>query len=591
MVAGDPQGAGVTTNEAQQPPIADVDPAARSRRLLEEQIRLLLRQAGSGVAAAAIGALLLTVPLLRSVPPLAVAAWVVCLFAGYMVRQRLMQRAQAQGSLERVRRVALVGSAVLGVIVTAPAPLFYAACSAETRALLSMIQLVWMTAAISVLAVFPLSYKLYSAFSLANIALGWWLSSAVADAALVSALMIPLWLLLARFSDRVGKLIEESVDIRHERESLVEQLRRALADLEEAQASRSRFLAAASHDLLQPVHALLLLTGLSRDLRDGRRLQQLHEQIHTVAGSIESMFRGLLDLARFEAGTLHATPQAVALRQVLDTIRAEYEERCIAKGIRLELRCAPELAAHTDLNLCARVLRNLVDNAVKFTASGGVTLEARREAGLVIVTVSDTGVGIAAEDLSHVRMPFYRGSAARELDVPGVGLGLATSSQIVQVLGGELSMASSQGTGTVVAVKLPAAQAEAAFGRGERDEPSLLHRVIAVVEDNRQAREAMTLWLQENGCQVAAAADAGAVIAECEARRLRPEFVLADFSLGRAGNGIEAIRALRSHFGPLPAAIVSGDPLRPEQIPNDVPLLKKPLRPEALRQLLQGAWA
>ena len=90
------------------------------------------RQTDSGIAAAAVGALLLAVPLLRSVAPAAVAAWVVCLFAGYLVRQRLMQRASAQGSLERVRRVALVGSAVLGVIVTAPAPLFYAACSAET---------------------------------------------------------------------------------------------------------------------------------------------------------------------------------------------------------------------------------------------------------------------------------------------------------------------------------------------------------------------------------------------------------------------------------------------------------------------------
>ena len=561
----------------------------RAGRILKEQIGLLVQQSDSGFAAALVGGLLLGVPLLQWISPTAVGAWISALVLGYVTRQRLMRRAFLHGSLDRVRKVALVASALLGLVVTAPAPLFYASCPLEVRALLSMIQLVWMTAAITVLAVFPLSYKLYSAFSLTFIAAGWWLSSSPKDAALVTALMLPLWLLLSRFADRVGRLIEQSVDIRHEREALVDRLTTALSQLEEANASRSRFLAAASHDLLQPIHALLLLTGVTRDVREPRRLSQLHEQMHTVAGSIESMFRGLLDLARFEAGTLNPVSSPVSVPQLLKTILVEYEERCAAKGIELRMDCPSGLLVRCDPALSARVLRNLVDNAVKFTVAGSVELSARWEGSSVVITVRDTGVGIGEDDLGRVRVPFYRGHAARELEVAGVGLGLSTATQIAQVMDGSLSIASVAGAGTTVTVILPGAVGlQTAALPNRADEPPLRYRVVALVEDNRLARDAMKLWLLENGCEVAAAADPSSVIAECEARRIEPDFILADYTLGAAGTGVQAIASLRLRFGALPAAIVTGDPLESGQVPHGVPLLKKPLQPGALRQLLQG---
>lgn len=556
-------------------------------RVLTEQTRLLVRQSRTGTITAVLGGLLLGVPLVPAAGWPAFLAWFAVLCIGYALRQALLERAQASGSLDRVLRIALVGSALLGLVLTSPAPLFFSAASAEARALLTMILLAWVTAAAAVLGVFPPSYKVYSAVALLNIALGWWLSASIGEAALVSVIMLPLWLLLSRFAERVGRLIEESVNIRHEREVLVKRLEAALAETEAAQSARSRFLAAASHDLLQPVHALLLLSGLSRDLPDGPRRSHVLTQIHTVAESIESMFRGLLDLARFDAGTLQPHVQAVAVEPVLQSLRAAYEARCADKGLALEVDSAGTTCVRADPSMFARILRNLVDNAVKFTPRGSVSVHCRADGERVTVEVRDTGVGISSADLPHVRDAFFRGSGAREVEADGVGLGLATSAQMVELLGGTIEIESRPGQGTCVRLGLPAAAPAAPARSAEAALKPLRYRCIALVEDDRNARDATVLWLQERGCQVLAGADADSVLRQCEQQAATPGFIIADYQLGDAGNGLDAIRRLRERFGALPAAVVSGEPLGAGVLPPDIPLLPKPLHPEALKQLLQ----
>jgi len=556
-------------------------------RVLTEQTRLLIRQSRTGTATAALGGLLLGVPLVPAAGWLPYLAWFAVLCVGYVLRQVLMERAQASGSLDRVLRITLVGSALIGLVLTAPAPLFLSGATAEARALLTMILLTWITAAAAVLGVFPPSYKLYSAGALLNIALGWWLSASLTEAALVSAIMLPLWLLLARFAERVGRLIEESVNIRHEREVLVKRLEAALVETEAAQSARSRFLAAASHDLLQPVHALLLLSGLSRDLPDGPRRSHVLTQIHTVAESIESMFRGLLDLARFDAGTLQPHLQAVPVEPVLQSLRAAYEARCADKGLALDVDSAGTACVRADPSMFARILRNLVDNAVKFTPRGGVSVRCRADAERVTVEVRDTGVGISSADLPHVRDAFFRGSGAREVEADGVGLGLATSTQMVELLGGTIEIESRPGEGTCVRLGLPAAAQTTPARNTESALKPLRYRCIALVEDDRSARDATVLWLQERGCQVLAGADADAVLRQSEANHATPGFIIADYCLGEAGNGVDAVRRLRERFGPVPAAIISGEPLAAGVLPPDLPLLAKPLHSEALKQLLQ----
>lgn len=558
-------------------------PADRSR-VLREQTDLLIRQSRTGFIVAMVGAGLLGIPMIGSTGVGPYLAWLLLLVIGFALRQRLMERAQASGSLEQVLRITLVGSALIGLIITAPGPIFFPYADDRTRAFLTMVHLVWMTSAVAVLGVFPPSYKLYLSCSMINVALGWWLSADRTQAGVVTAIMLPMWFVLTRFSDRVGRLIEESVNIRHEREQLVQRLQESLAETEAAQRSRSRFLASASHDLLQPVHALLLLASLSRDLPEGPRREDVLKQLHITAESIDSMFRGLLDLARFDAGTLQPQLTAMPVAHVLRAVQAAYQSRCADKGVLLTVATPPGVYVHADPAMFDRIVRNLVDNAVKFTPRGEIVVRCMQQGATVIIEVQDSGVGIAQADLAHVQEAFYRGSSAREVEADGVGLGLANSTQMARLLHGDIHIESEHGKGSTVRFTLPAGENPQAAAAAARRE--LRYRQVVLVEDDRNARVATELWLQQRGATVVAGPDVGSVLQQIESRGITPDFLLCDYKLGDGANGVQAIARLRERFGALPAAIVSGEQLGAADVPADITLLAKPLRPERLEQLL-----
>jgi signal transduction histidine kinase len=568
------------------------DTAAVRSRVLREQTGLLIAQSRTGMLMAIVAASLLGVPMVTYGGIWAFATWWLAMAAGYLLRQRLMERAQAHGSLEQVLRITVVGAALLGLLITLPGPLYFGVANDSARAFLTMFHLAWMAAAVTVLGVFPPSYKVYLICSMSNIMLGWWLSPASrTDTLLVSAALPPMWLVLAKFSDRVGRLIEESVNIRHERERLVQQLETALAETESAQRARSRFLASASHDLLQPVHALLLLSGLSRDLANSPRRDEVLRQLHTTAESIDSMFRGLLDLARHDAGTLQPQLASMPVAHVLRSVQAAYQARCAGKGVTLTVEAPPGVYVHADPALFDRIVRNLVDNAVKFTPAGNITVRCRAEGDEVAIAVEDSGVGIAAADLAHVQEAFYRGSSAREVEADGVGLGLANGTLMAELLHGRIALRSEHGKGTCVTLTLPAGVSPQDALPASNQRRALRYQRIVLVEDDRNVRLATELWLREQGAQVIAAASADSAVEQCLARGMSgdnaPQFLLCDYRLG-ASTAVQALRVLRDRFGPLPAAIVSGEDIDPATLPPGVPLLAKPLRPEKLLALLAG---
>ena len=555
-------------------------------RVLREQTDLLIRQSRTGLIVAIACAALLGVPMIESTGGMTYGLWFAVLCSGYVLRQRLMEQAQASGSLERVLRITVIGGAVLGFIVTVPGPLLFPSADETTRVFLTMVHMVWATAAVTVLGVYPPSYKVYLSCAFFNMGLGWYLSVPPTTAVIFCAALVLLWIILTRFSNRVGRLIEESVNIRHEREVLVQRLQVSLAETEAAQRARSRFLASASHDLLQPVHALLLLTGLSRELPEGPRREDVLRQLHLTAESIDAMFRGLLDLARYEAGSLQPQLTSMPVAHVLRSVQAAYQTRCAEKGVSLTIEVPPGVTVHADPAMFDRIVRNLVDNAVKFTPHGAITVRCTQQDDTVSIEVNDTGVGIAAADLDHVQDAFYRGSSAREVEADGVGLGLANGTQMALLLHGAIDLRSERGKGTSARLTLPAGQAAAAPTSSVAARQRLRYRRIVLVEDDRNARRATELWLQEHGAEVVAAADIQGAIELCRTRGMTPDFVLSDYHLGDTQTGVQAIQALREHFGALPAAIISGQDLTGAGVPTDVLVLAKPLRPERLQALL-----
>lgn len=393
-----------------------------------------------------------------------------------------------------------------------------------------------------------------------------------------------------------GLLVRRVVDALHgvERANLAleARVRERTAELEQANAAKGRFVAAASHDLRQPVASIGLLVGLLREPLAEPARRALVDRIDTAVAALESLLGGLLDLSRLDAGTVEPRLAGVELQGVFDAIAAHGGAAAEAKGIRLRCRPTP-LAVVSDPVLLEQMLRNLVDNAVRCTARGGVLIAARRRGGRARIEVRDSGVGMSAEQQASAFAEFvqfeHTGADGR---VRGLGLGLAIVQRSAKLLRHPLALRSQPGRGSVFSIELPLdrrAPGRAVASATAGGEP-LAGRRLVVVEDEEGVREALRLRLERWGAAVRAYPGLDALRAAPELDDA--ELLLTDLRLPDA-DGLEVIDALRARLGrPLPALVVTGTTL-PAGLARlaqaGVPVLSKPFRAEALLAALRSA--
>ncbi|MEB2343902.1 MAG: hybrid sensor histidine kinase/response regulator [Deltaproteobacteria bacterium] len=380
--------------------------------------------------------------------------------------------------------------------------------------------------------------------------------------------------------------LRDAETIRSERGRAAE-LARLRVEAEQLLARRSRFLAAASHDLRQPLHALRVLASLLEERIGAGETRALVERLQQSAEALSEMFSSLLDLSRLDVGAVEPRPVALALDPLLEGLCAELAPSAEAKGLELQ-REESGLAVHSDPVLLGRIVRNLLTNAVLYTERGRVRVVARPRGSRVTVEVSDTGPGIAPERQAEVFREFVRlerGTGGGG----GLGLGLAIVERLAQALGHEVAVESEPGRGSTFRLTLPArrltrrAPAVAAAA-------GLEGRVVLLVDDDLEVlaatRDRITRW----GCRVVAAASTAEALEALERRGVRPEALLVDYRLAAATTGLEVVAAMRAAFGAaLPAALLSGE-TTPEAMgrirASGLPLLLKPAAPARLRALL-----
>lgn len=361
-------------------------------------------------------------------------------------------------------------------------------------------------------------------------------------------------------------------------------------ELAAANEAKTRFLAAASHDLRQPMHALALFAGQLRHAVDGTpTLTSLVQRIETSIGALQELLDALLDISKLDAGAVVPERSAFALQPLLDRLATTFTPAAEEKG--LALRVVPtSLWIDSDPRLLDRILLNLVANAVRYSESGRIVIGCRRRGAQAEIIVADTGIGIAADHLPFVFQEFYQvGNPGRDR-ARGVGLGLAIVERLALLLGHRLSVRSQAGRGTLFGVCVPispprAAAVEPAVTLGT----DLAGRRVLVVDDDAHACAAMIGLLQQWGCSVAAAADRDAALSA--AATVAPEVVICDLRLHDGDSGFAVLDALREqHRTPLVAVIVTGD-LAPESMreasARGYPILRKPTPPAKLRAVLE----
>jgi PAS domain S-box-containing protein len=332
-------------------------------------------------------------------------------------------------------------------------------------------------------------------------------------------------------------------------------LTEAKAVAERANEAKSRFLAAASHDLRQPLQALSLYhAALATRVTEAEA--PLMQQMELCLGSLNELLTDLLDLSKLDAGVTRARPVDFAVADVLGRAMANHAGAARAKGIDLRMVMS-SLTARTDAVLFERIVGNLVSNAVRYTGRGGVVLGCRRRGARLWVEVWDSGIGIPADKTGEIFEEFHQlGNHERNRE-KGTGLGLAIVRKTANLLGLEIRVASRPGHGSMFAVELPPGQVQTVAERPVTLPAGRVLRV-ALVEDDANVRHALTCALESCGHGVVAAAalpDLLAGLGDCA-----PDVMIADFRLGGQQTGIDAVTAVRRLFGAtVQAVILTGD--------------------------------
>jgi signal transduction histidine kinase len=365
----------------------------------------------------------------------------------------------------------------------------------------------------------------------------------------------------------------------------------ALNDAEVAGMAKTRFLAAASHDLRQPIHALSLFSAaLSMrplDEQSQHISNNINESIETLALQLDA----LLDVSKLDAGIVPVNLAAVNLHTLIDRLHENFEAMAAENTIELRFECPVEAVTTTDPALLERIVRNILTNAINHNSDCIVSVSAVLRDGSWQLTIADNGQGIPASEQAHIFEEFYQVDNPERDRSQGLGLGLAIVKRLSNLLDLKMDFESNPGLGTHFTFTLPYTVRQSSVDHDAALQTASLAGIyVLVVDDEISVRNGMKMLLETHGCEVTLADSTDEAMAA--ARRRKPDLALVDYRLRGKDNGLATIEALRALYTGLPAIIVSGDtgPDRLQQLKaTGILLLSKPVDKASLKNAIAAA--
>ncbi len=367
---------------------------------------------------------------------------------------------------------------------------------------------------------------------------------------------------------------------------------------EQANLSKTRFLAAASHDVMQPLNAASLLMSSLTELQVSSKGRRLAHQVESSLETIDELLRSLLDISRLDAGVVKPKLDTVPVHELFESLRSDFEPIAKARNIDFRVRSSA-LQVVSDRSMLRRILQNLISNAIRYTPQGGVLVACRSRGQQVEFRVLDTGIGIPPAQYDHIFEEFHRGKPAERLDgdiSTGLGLGLSIVNRMSKTLNHKLTFRSNEGTGSEFTLTVESSR--------QSLQPSIDHQRsvgasrlqgmygtrVLLIENDVAVKNAMLDLFEQWHCEVKAAEDKATAIAHLADNRWQPNIVIADQHLDNNDLGTETIATIRNNWQPdLPAIIITADPsdeLSAEAAKSAIELMFKPVKPAQLRALL-----
>lgn len=399
-----------------------------------------------------------------------------------------------------------------------------------------------------------------------------------------------------RVSERTSELTQankELLKITREQKRAEQDLREAKEEAEAANLSKTRFLAAASHDLLQPLNAAKLFIASLLQTKLQEHQIDIAESLDRSFNSVESILDALLDISRLDASGAEFTVSHFQINSVLEPLSAEFAQIATSKGI--ELRVVPTtLSVVSDQRYLHRIVQNLLSNAVKYTETGKVLIGCRRRGDHAVIQVFDTGIGIAKKDQRRIFEEFQRLAPSRADQ--GMGLGLSFVERACKQLGHKLQLVSEPGKGSLFSLEVECSQqaiAQVETGQDERDhtEDQETDVLAALVENDKDILVAMTGTLERWGISVIPAKSTKELLTLVNEVGVPPDIIIADYHLDEKDTGLAAIAALRQSVGiNIPSILVTADrskSLKKKAHKMGTEVLTKPVELQALRALVR----
>ena len=384
---------------------------------------------------------------------------------------------------------------------------------------------------------------------------------------------------LTSLNDQLLKEIDE-------RRRMETRLREAKLEAEQANLSKTKFLAAVSHDLLQPLNAARLFTSALLE----RPSETLVRNVSNSLEDVENLLGTLVDISKLDAGVIKADIAPFALSELLDNLAAEYTELARAEGLQLHFVGCSALV-RSDIQLLARILRNLLSNALRYTYKGRVVLGCRRQHQRLLIQVWDSGMGIAEERLEEIFQEFKRGDVQRPDQDRGLGLGLAIVEKIAGILGHRITVKSWPGRGSMFCVEVPlSATAPKSLPMPCMSEP-MLERLqgarVWVLDNDAAICAGMRTLLEGWGCRVVTALSEQDLARQVDNYHAEADLLIADYHLDDDQNGVDAVARINARRGSaVPALMITANysnELKQQIRELGHTLMHKPVRPMKLK--------
>jgi len=411
-------------------------------------------------------------------------------------------------------------------------------------------------------------------------------------------LFIPICLATAfGFSQKVVHLFRKSIDLRFENQKLITSLKEQRDIAEQASHSKTKFLAAASHDLRQPLQSItLLLAALSRYVSEEKQSDIL-SKARTSVTSLSELLDSLLDISKLDAGLIIKQPIGFLISAILNEEAEKHIESATKKGLQIDLDLPPELDLISDPQLVKRIISNLMVNALKYTNKGSISLTVTQHAEGILIEVKDTGIGIPEAEQNNIFNEFYQVENPERDRRNGLGLGLAIVNRLVAILSGEINITSTMGQGSCFQVYLPnlesVAQAPVTQEKESTNWPILRGLSVLIIDDETDVRESMAFLLESWGClTICAASEQDAISKLKKATKGQVSAMIVDYRLRENKTGLECATNIMKHLQlEIPTLLITGDTegsVMKKLQQSTIPYMHKPINPQKLSLFLKG---